>query len=340
MRIPGPRQSILGLFGGPGFLLVVVVIAALAIGIGYLATIGHPTAGGGARVELPASEVPVSAVPPYQSGDATSLKPMPAIPVAKEIAVRTPVEEDLSPAILLAKYPPAAGLALVAGGADLPAWRRFGRPSLTPIEARRFALVVTGLGEDRIATIRLITGAPPEITLSFSPDIPDLADWIGAARAYGHEALIDVAMGSQDHPAAGGLIREFGTDANLQQLDTLLDRAPAIAGVALSGSGNFLGDAAATQPILTHLQQRGLATIGLSITAPLTIAADRTVAAGATPAEIDQVLQEAADLAQRRGMVVTLIGAAEATHLLSDWYRTAEEQAEISLVPASALVGN
>jgi uncharacterized protein len=338
LRIPGPRQSILGLFGGPGFLLAFLALAAVAAGIAYLATIGYPNAGGGARMALPVPDVPATAAPPYQSADATKLKPMPAIPVAKEIAVRVPVEEDLAPAILLAKHPPAAEAALIAGSADLPAWQRFARPSLAPKEARRLAVVVTGLGVDRLAAVRLITGAPPEVTLSFNPDVPDLADWIVAARAFGHEALIDVAMGSQDHLAAGGLVREFGVDQNLRQLETLLDRAPAIAGVAVSGGGNFMGDAAATQPILSHLQQRGLAIVGLSITAPLTIAADTIIAPGTAPDAIDEALRDAATLAERGGKAVTLMSAPEATHLLGDWYRATQERGEISLVPVSALV--
>ena len=100
-------------------------------------------------------------------------------------------------------------------------------------QAPRVALLIAGLGRDRIDTVRAITGTPPETSLSFAADTPELSAWIAAARAYGHEALVDLPL---DQPAsADGLAVERTPAENLRRLDALLARAPLAAGIAVSG---------------------------------------------------------------------------------------------------------
>lgn len=342
MRLPGSPQSTFGLFGGPGFLVVCLLIVTIAGALAYLALTGNLTSSGQATIALPGADVPQAQAPvaapaaPSPSG-AAELKSMPAVPVAKEITVNVAIEEDLSPTELLAKYPPDPGAALPTGTADQPAWKRFGRQSTVSSQAPRVALVIAGLGRDRIDTVRAITGAPPEASLSFSGDAADLADWIAAARAFGHEALLDLTLSDGAGPE-DSLALQLGPQENLRRLDEMLALAPMVAGVAVKGGDSFLGDAAALQPLLRHLQVQHLAVVGLPITAPLTIAADRTVSGRASEPEIDSSIQAVMALAQRRGAAVGIIEAGDAASLFPAWNRALVGHDEISLVPVSALV--
>src|SRR5262249_47045195 len=138
---------------------------------------------GAATISLPAADVPEGQTRRVTSS--AQLQSMPAAPVAKESSVSVAIEEDLSPAELLERYPPDPN-AILSPGTDEPAWKRYGRASTVSRDARRVALVITGLGTNRTDTVRAITGAPPEASLSFAADATDLAAWIAAARAYGH----------------------------------------------------------------------------------------------------------------------------------------------------------
>jgi polysaccharide deacetylase 2 family uncharacterized protein YibQ len=332
---------VFGLFGGPGFLVVCLLLVIIAGAIAYLALAGGLGAVGKATVSLPAARVPQADV--HQIQDATSvatgagqLHSMPAAPVAKEIAVSVAIEEDLSPAELLAKYPPDPDTALTAGPEGLPAWQRFRRESAVSAQARRAALVITGLGRERIDAVRAITGAPPEASLSFDPEAPELSDWIAAARAYGHEAFLDLPLNHAAHgdaPALGQIPEE-----NLRRLDAMLARAPMIAGVVVTGGDAFLADGAALQPILDHLQAEGLAVIGLPVTAPLTVAADQVVGPAASESIIERAIESVVVLARQRGAAVGLVDSASAATLFPAWQRALVGRDEISLVPASALV--
>jgi polysaccharide deacetylase 2 family uncharacterized protein YibQ len=335
LRSPGSPQSTFGLFGGPGFLVLCLLIVGIAGGIAYLALTGGLGSAGEATLSVPGIDVPQPSNASAPTG-AAQMKSMPAAPVAKEIMVSVAIEEDLSPADLLTKYPPDPSVQLSAGAESLPAWRRFGRDSAISPEAPRVALVITGLGRDRTDTVRAITGAPPEASLSFDSEATDLSEWITAARAYGHEALLDVPLHADETPS--GLSPQLAPEENLRRLDAMLARAPLIAGVAISGGDSFLADAAALQPLLKHLQAEGLAIIGLPVTAPLTIAADETIVGQATQSGIEQSIRSVKILARRRGAALGIVESANAASLFPAWYRALIGGDEISLVPVSTLV--
>jgi polysaccharide deacetylase 2 family uncharacterized protein YibQ len=326
-----------GLFGGPGFLVVCLLLVGIAGAIAYLALTDGLGSAGSATISLPGAGMPQAqdAAPPSTGGTA-QLRSMPEAPVAKEFTVSVAIEEELSPAELLAKYPPDPGAALPPGAGNLPAWQRFGRDSVISPHARRVGLVITGLGRNRIDTVRAITGAPPQASLSFDPDVPDLADWIAAARAYGHEAFLDLPL--NDGAGADGLALRDEPEENLRRLDAMLARAPMVAGVAVTGGDSFLADGTALQPILKHLQEAGLAVIGVPVTAPLTIMADETIASEAAQSAIERSIVSMMDLARRRGSALGLVEASSAANLFPAWQRALVGRDEISLVPASALL--
>lgn len=327
MRSSGSPQSIFGLFGGPGFLVVCLLVLFIAGAIAYLALNGGGGTAGGATVTLPAGAVPQTEAP------GTALQSMPAAPVAKDSSVGVAIEEDLSPIELIAKYPPDPSAALAEGDGSQPALQRFGRQNTVSAQAPRVALLITGLGHNRVDTVRAITGTPPETSLSFAADAPDLSAWIAAARAYGHEAFLDLPF---DRPE--GLAIDRPPDENLRRLDELLARAPMVAGIAVDGGERFLSDAAALQPILKHAQGLGLAVIGLPVTAPLTIAADETIVGEATQTAIDRSIATVMGLAQRRRAALGVVDSTSAATLFPAWRRALVGRDEISLVPVTALV--
>lgn len=334
MRASGSPQSIFGLFGGPGFLLVCLLVLLIAGAIAYLALTEGSGTTGSATVSLPGSTVPQV----QGSGTAAGgqLQSMPAAPVAKETSVGFAIEEELSPDELLAKYPPDPSATLVEGDGNLPAWRRFGRPSTVSVQAPRVALIITGLGRNRTDTVRAITGTPPETSLSFAADAPDLAAWIAAARAHGHEAFVDLPL---DQPQnADGLALDRTPEENLRRLDAMLARAPLVAGLAISGGDSFLADAAAVQPILKHAQGLGLAVIGLPVTAPLTRAPDEVIGGDATQTAIGRSIDQIMAIALRRGESLGAVQSTSAATLFPAWRRALVGRDEISLVPATALV--
>ncbi len=323
-----------GLFGGPGFLVICVLLVAVAGAIAYLGLTGGLGSVGTATIILPGASVP--SAQGEASGTAAPLQSIPAIPVAKEVAVSVAIEEDLSPAELIAKYPPDPAAALPVGADNRPAWQRLGRTSMIALEARRVALVITGLGRNRIDTVRAITGAPPEASLSFDPDAPKLAEWIAAARSYGHEAFLDLRL--QEAAWGNALALGHSPEENLRRLDAMLARAPMIAGVAVTGGEAFLADGAALRPILDRLNAAGLAVVGLPITGSLIIAADESIAHHASQAEIKRSIESVMGLAARRGAALGLVDSSSAATLFPAWQRALVGRDEISLVPASALV--
>jgi polysaccharide deacetylase 2 family uncharacterized protein YibQ len=338
LRSSGSPQSVFGLFGGPGFLVVCVLLIGVAGAIAYLGlTGGLGSVGRATTISLPGARVPLAPDgAPAVAGTTAPLQSMPAIPIAKEVAVSVAIEEDLSPVELIAKYPPDPAAALPVGADILPAWQRFGRTSMISLEGRRVALVITGLGRNRIDTVRAITGAPPEASLSFDPDAPNLADWIAAARSYGHEAFLDLPL--QETARGDALALAQSPEENLRRLDAMLARAPMIAGVAVTGGEAFLADGAALRPILDRLNAAGLAVVGLPVTGSLIIAADETIARYASQAEIKRSIESVMGLAVRRGAALGLVDSSSAATLFPAWQRALVGRDEISLVPASALV--
>lgn len=351
MAISGPPRSSFGLFGGPGF--IVALLAVLAGGT-YLAIqmTGGRMPGNGASLSLagqaPQPVAPMPGAPrtdqePASVSEAASaaLQSMPplaqgagAAPGA-EPAPLPAIDLEWSPADLLDEFPPDPAMALpdMTSATDTEALRR---ASTAPAAAHRLALVAVGMGADRAATARAIVGTPADVSLSFAPGSADLADWINAARAYGHEALVDLHLGRTDGADTDrALLPELRPEENLLRLEAILAAAPGIAGVTVLAADSFLGDAAALTPILERLQARGLVIIGLPITAPLTVSADRVLDGPMTARD----MLELKTLVRRRGAALVLATPENALLMAQSWTQPgAGIGGELPLVPASALV--
>jgi hypothetical protein len=174
----------------------------------------------------------------------------------------------LSPADLMQQYPPVAGQSLTEGSFTRPAWQRFQRPAVAAGAGQaQLAILVSGLGLNKALTAAAILYLPPDVSLSFSPYAPDLAAWLAAARAHGHEVLVDLPMESaapQDDPGTDGLRTGLKPSENNARLARILDRAPQVAGVATALGSRFLTDRGALAPVLADLAERGLGVIEAS----------------------------------------------------------------------------
>jgi uncharacterized protein len=133
-----------------------------------------------------------------------------------------------------------------------------------PATGKKFkiAIVVGGLGMSALATKAALDVLPTGITLGFAPYAGDVGQWVGEARARGHEVLLEIPMEPFDFPDSdpGPHTLRAGQDedANIQRLNWALSRFTGYAGVTNLFGQRFLSDTDALSPVLTALNRRGL----------------------------------------------------------------------------------
>jgi polysaccharide deacetylase 2 family uncharacterized protein YibQ len=259
---------------------------------------------------------------------------------------------DISPADLLAQSSALGDRALQDTAFDQPPARRFARPFTAPEGRPLLGLLVTGLGIDRAASAAAIAGLPAEVSLSFSPDAKDLAAWIEAARAFGHEALVDLPLQSKDKRNLGdrGILIGFNADETARRLEAIANAAPAVFGFAGDGGDALLLDDGATATLSGEIARLGLAFIDtsdepMSQTLPAAkesglAAARSTVTLDARPSRtaITERLAAAAEVAQEQGRALAVARVSPLTiTMLAEWLRRLGEQGPVP-APASALL--
>ncbi|MBI2254867.1 MAG: divergent polysaccharide deacetylase family protein [Proteobacteria bacterium] len=297
--------------GGPGFIFILLILLILAGATIYLQAtgqLGSLLAQGGQLIGL--GRTPEAA--PTGQGE-PALQPMASMESggAPSAPVKPLVLAAMGPAELLEKRPPPKSLRLIPGEFDQPPLLRFARPALFLGNRPRIGVLVTGLGLNRGVTAASVADLPPEITLSFSPYAPELAAWIDAAQAYGHEVLLDLPLEPrnypQDDPGPLGLLTALNKQENLRRLGELLKGTDSIAGLATQFGDRFLADPAALRPVLSELGQRGL---GLVVTANIEETA-RDMADAPSHARIDESLPQDASRQALTAEVEALLSAAK-----------------------------
>ncbi|TDQ83985.1 hypothetical protein A8950_0531 [Dongia mobilis] len=340
--------------GGPGIIFLFLILLIVA-GIGiYGAATGNlgrwvdaARHGEVARLFEPGSGL-APAMAPASSG-------VPAPGVAGQGGERALVLTPMTPAELLATRQPPRSLHLPAGGFDQPPVDRYARAALFMGQRPRLAVTIVNLGHNSAVTAAAIADTPPEVSLSFSPYAPDLAAWIAAAQAFGHEVLVDMPLESRAYPAVDpgplGLLTALNEQENTARLDRLLAGADGVLGVATQGGDRFLTDAAALRPVLGHLGARGLglivaATFGESLgeaaqgidKAPRHAIADVEIGHDLSRQAIQERMTEA--LARSRSSRASLIAVQPyplSIAALTDIAAIARDR-DLVLVPASALL--
>src|SRR5579863_1128606 len=167
----------------------------------------------------------VAAVPPAPAS------PTPAAPAVASAAASPGSGEALN-------YPELQPRYLIAP--DAPAWQRFARPFDVNDPRPRIAIAVIGLGLLHSETAEAIDALPSEVTLSFSPYSHGLDGWIGEARSFGHEVMLDLPMiqpsqgvetAEADESNPEAVVSGNGDSDNLRRLDWVLARGQGYVGV-------------------------------------------------------------------------------------------------------------
>jgi len=126
----------------------------------------------------------------------------------------------------------------------------------------KIALVVGGLGLNAAATKAAIDKLPADVTLSFVPYADNLQGWIDAARAAGHEVVLDIPMEPLDlasnDPGPQTLMAQAPPAETVKRLDWLLSRASGYFAVSNYLGGRFVSTPGAMAIFTGALKTRGL----------------------------------------------------------------------------------
>ncbi|MBY0431430.1 MAG: divergent polysaccharide deacetylase family protein, partial [Rhodospirillales bacterium] len=224
----------------------------------------------------------------------------------------------------------------------LQSWIIYGRPATIDPQAKKLAVVISGLGLNREATNAAINKLPPEVSLSFSPYAKNLDDWVKRARAAGHEVLLDVPMEPVGFPYRDSgplaLARGMAPSDIIDRLERILGKASGYVGV-VGQSGSPLAQGDGLMPLWTALRERGLMYVGEMTRPP----PERAAAAAVTMslddkpfrAAIDARLTRAVSAARADGAAVVVAQGLPVTfeRLLS----LASNPRGITLVPVSII---
>ncbi|MDF1722717.1 MAG: divergent polysaccharide deacetylase family protein [Minwuia sp.] len=274
-------------------------------------------------------------------------RPPPALPTAN----RKPLSPAPDPAITSnGRYGP---LPIRSPDGRLP-WQVYARPFDADIGIPRIAIVVTNMGLAEQPTLAAIQDLPGEVTLAFSPYSGRLAEWVPAARAAGHEVLLQLPMEPRstefNDPGNKALLTANTPEVNEDRMEWVLSRAEGYVGLTNLMGSRFTVSPKDMQPVLASLDQRGLLYID-SRDSPASIAGklaaemglpsatnDRFIDAEAARGPIDARLAQLEQLALARGSAVGF--AADypvAIERLRNWISGLEARGFV-LAPVSAVV--
>ncbi|MDP7343880.1 MAG: divergent polysaccharide deacetylase family protein [Alphaproteobacteria bacterium] len=194
--------------------------------------------------------------------------------------VRPPVEVEEDIALAL---PEAAllqettrGALPIIGPEGREPWRVYAGKASATSNLPRMAVIISGLGLSTDATLSAIK-LGKEVTLSFTAYGADLEASVAAARAAGHEVLLDLPMEPisypADDPGPHTLLTSLNPSDNLARLEWLLGRFKGYVGVINHMGSRFTAAREPLRPILHAIKERGLMFIDSRST-------NRSVAAG------------------------------------------------------------
>jgi uncharacterized protein len=240
----------------------------------------------------------------------------------------------------------------IVGKDGTMAWQLYARPNKID-DGRRVAIMVTGIGLSRAASIAAVTKLPPEITIVLDPYAKELSDWVVRSRLAGHEVMIALPMESDRFPIqdAGpfGLDTKLSAEENIKRLELVLSQASGYTGVATMMGSRFGTSEALLTPVLTALKERGLMLVS---TNPLgTVATPKVAAKVGLPRVVADIvldqdpsrlavetkLNELEQIVRDRTVAVAIAHPTPATiERLINWTTTVKQKG-ITLVPVSAL---
>ncbi|WP_240231090.1 divergent polysaccharide deacetylase family protein [Devosia lacusdianchii] len=232
----------------------------------------------------------------------------------------------------------------------------YARPAQSDVASGRpmVAIVVTGLGINEQGTLEAIDQLPDQTTLAFAPYGKTLSTTVAAARAAGHEVLLEVPLEPFDYPqndpGPQTLLTGEPPRANLDKLFWLLARFGGYAGVINNMGARFTASAADFSPMMEELGARGLGYLddgssNRSLAPQLAAGnkvpfsrADLMIDANPSRQSILSALASLEAKAVENGQAIGIISALPISiAAVTEWSRELEAKG-IVLVPASALM--
>ncbi len=222
------------------------------------------------------------------------------------------------------------------------------------VDLPKIAIVVTGLGINEQGSLDAIDELPDEATLAFAPYGKTLTTTVAAARAAGHEVLLEIPLEPfdfpQNDPGPQTLLTGEPLRANLDKLFWLMARFGGYVGVINNMGARFTASAADFSPIMEELGTRGLGYLddgssNRSLAHQLAggnkvpfSRADLTIDANPSRQSILAALASLEAKALENGQAIGIVSALPiSVAAIAEWSRELENKG-IMLVPASALM--
>lgn len=218
----------------------------------------------------------------------------------------------------------------------------------------KVAIVIGGLGFGKALTEAAMEKLPVDVSLAFAPQGPEVASDVAAARAKGHEVLLEIPMESSERPTTSTGLHTLTINAdkkNAQRMQWLLSRATGYAGLINTFGDSFLATKDEAIFVMAETAKRGLffveagsTTESLAPTAAGKMGAPFARADGIidrTPSReaIEAQLAALEATARKRGVAIGVAGALPNTvDRVAAWIAGLEQKG-IALVPVSALAG-
>jgi polysaccharide deacetylase 2 family uncharacterized protein YibQ len=331
---------------------------------------------GGAMMPMPQgqSEAPAAPAPPAPEDTAPPAAPAPdqqgaapEAPAMQQAALDAPAKapppmpENETGSIALASVP-APELVEQSQYGPLPKIAADGRRSIdvysrpsryaaaTQGGPARVAILVTGLGLPDGPPQTLLAGLPAQVSIAYGAYGRNLQDGVAAARAGGHEVLLQIPLEPQNYPTVDPgphtLLTTLPPADNVKRLQWLMSRYTGYVGVTSHMGGKFQASAESIQPVFEELKQRGLLYIdseGAQDSATAKVASAIGLDYFVVNVQIDagdaaQQLAKLEQVAKQRGAAIGVVRAKPATaKQISDWAAKLEGKG-IVLVPVSAAV--
>ncbi|MCA3560120.1 MAG: divergent polysaccharide deacetylase family protein [Aestuariivirga sp.] len=216
----------------------------------------------------------------------------------------------------------------------------------------KITLVLGGMGINARLTKKAVELLPGDVTLGFAPYGENLQSQVNAARAGGHEILLQVPMEPVGYPGANPgpstLLTDAKPEQNLAALKWLMSRFAGYSGITNYMGARLLVTEDALRPVMKEVKARGLvyledgsvsmtlsSKLGQELRLPVQrarLVIDAEPTSAAIKAALAKLEQEAAEngsaIATGSGLDVTIETVAE-------WAKTLQQKG-ILLVPVSA----
>jgi uncharacterized protein len=303
----------------------------------------------------PAAAAPMPGPPPAKPATEHSVATLPPPPAPP------PRDRSSAQALLPAPDPalvettPKGPLPIISGDGR-QSWRVYARPFDRADPRPRVALLVTGLGPSGAATEESINELPGAVTLAFDPYTRRLGEWIGLARAAGHEVVLSLPMEPAEYPrfdpGPHTLLTSLSAKENLDRLDWVLSRVTGYVGITNMMGSRFTASEANLVPVFDELKKRGLMFIDgrpseQSVAGNLAqsmglprVVSDQNLDDEATRDVIDRHLAALEAQAKRNGSALGVGFAYPVTlERIALWTKTLEQKGLV-LAPTSALAGS